>query len=208
MTANDGEHTATSLSSSIISHTKPSSTTTTTTTDGNSERVLRYGESIDSLFCLVDNNNKKDENENEKEEMGDRMHRNLCHEICMGSKGNDAFAWVKALELSLNRAAGVRNSNRGRGGGGEEEEGVETISDIGKLPHFSFRFARSLMLSSTQSTGFPLDCIIFATQLTMQENESSNSIDVPPPASNYLPKKIHSITNQYCNYGFSTPWCY
>ncbi len=128
----------------------------------------------------------------------------------MGSKGNDAFAWVEALELSLSRAAGKVGGDVGRGNG-EEEKGVEIISDIGELL-VSFRFASRDHPKIDITHSLPLNHRLYVNDIfathSPQENESSSSIDVPHLASNYRPKKIHSITNQYCNYGFSTPWCY
>ena len=56
------------------------------------ERILRYGETVDSLFCLTD--------------ASDSRHRKLCTEICSGEKSNDAAAWRKALEFSLSSSAG------------------------------------------------------------------------------------------------------
>jgi len=80
----DGDHTSTSISSAI-SYTK------------SYERVLRYGETMDSLFCLVENNNGHGDNDD---------HRTLCQEICSGIKSSDANAWREALESSLEGHSG------------------------------------------------------------------------------------------------------
>ena len=51
------------------------------------DRVLRYGETIESLFCLSDD--------------CEAHHRTLCKEICCGDKSSDAGAWREALKLSI-----------------------------------------------------------------------------------------------------------
>ncbi|KAL7474908.1 hypothetical protein ACHAW6_000851 [Cyclotella cf. meneghiniana] len=58
-----------------------------------SERVLRYGETVESLFFLRDGD--CDETS--------RRHRALCEEICYGEKGGDAAAWREALAFTLER---------------------------------------------------------------------------------------------------------
>ena len=103
---NDGENSSTSLSSSIPSNTKSTS-----------ERVLRYGETIDSLFCLLG-----------KKEDGHEYHRDLCQEICLGCRGDDAHAWVEALELSLERAARAVSADGDEG----KKEAYDDLSDVGK----------------------------------------------------------------------------
>ena len=131
--SNDEENTANSLSSSIISYTKSSSS---------SERILRYGETIDSLFCLLYKTNDCEEEEEEgkayEKQIPQSYHRNLCHEICLGSRGNDAFAWVEALELSLNKVVSAGVTREHAGGGDEEEEGKERISDVGECSNMHF----------------------------------------------------------------------
>jgi len=51
------------------------------------DRVLRYGETIESLFCLNDD--------------CETHHRTLCQEICCGDKSSDVGAWREALKLSI-----------------------------------------------------------------------------------------------------------
>lgn len=51
------------------------------------DRVLRYGETIESLFCLNDD--------------CETHHRTLCQEICCGEKSSDVGAWREALKLSI-----------------------------------------------------------------------------------------------------------
>jgi len=87
----NGEHTSNSISSNI-SYTK------------SYERVLRYGETVDSLFCLsttADNNNSE----------GGEYHKTLCLSICNGDKSYDVNVWREALELSLE----VNNNSSGIG---------------------------------------------------------------------------------------------
>ncbi|KAL7552391.1 hypothetical protein ACHAWF_015628, partial [Thalassiosira exigua] len=55
------------------------------------ERVLRYGETAESLFCLGEEGGRED---------GGR-HRVLCREICSGDRADDPVAWREALELSF-----------------------------------------------------------------------------------------------------------
>ena len=76
---NGDEHTSNSISSNI-SYTK------------SYERVLRYGETVDSLFCLTTADNDNEE--------GD-YHKTLCLSICNGDKSYDVNVWREALELSL-----------------------------------------------------------------------------------------------------------
>lgn len=98
---NDGEHTSNSISSNI-SYTK------------SYERVLRYGETVDSLFCLItadDNNNN--------------YHKTLCLSICNGDKSYGVNVWREALELSLE----VNNNNTDIGDNGNNVGGT----DIGKV---------------------------------------------------------------------------
>ncbi len=122
---NNGENTANSLSSSIVSYTK---------TLSSSERILRYGETIESLFCLLEKTNDCEEEEKAYEKhIPQSYHWNLCHEICLGSRGNDAFAWVEALELSLNEAVISDVTRDHAGGGDEEEKGKERISNVGEF---------------------------------------------------------------------------
>eukprot|EP00804_Cyclotella_cryptica_P018295 CCRYP_017650-RA/>CCRYP_017650-RA protein AED:0.03 eAED:0.03 QI:62/1/1/1/0.66/0.42/7/4108/418 len=86
------EHTSTSLS---------------TTQSFKSERVLRYGETVDSLFCLRDGD--CDETA--------RRQRTLCEEICSGEKSGDAAAWREALAYTLGRGlAGLEGLGDGHVG--------------------------------------------------------------------------------------------
>ena len=85
---------------------------------GGSDRILRYGETINSLFCFLDNNNENNNN----------YHWKLCHDICLGSKGNDACSWVEALELSLNRGVGGDDISILE----EKDVGAERILDAGE----------------------------------------------------------------------------
>ena len=82
----NGEHTSNSISSNI-SYTK------------SYERVLRYGETVDSLFCLT----TSDDNNSD----GGEYHKTLCLSICNGDKSYDVNVWREALELSLE----VNNNN-------------------------------------------------------------------------------------------------
>jgi len=56
-------------------------------TTKSSDRVLRYGETVDSLFCL--------------EEKSDYEHRKLCEKICSGEKCDDAATWREAMQMTL-----------------------------------------------------------------------------------------------------------
>lgn len=56
-------------------------------TTKSSDRVLRYGETVDSLFCL--------------QEKSDFEHRKLCEEICSGEKCDDAATWREAMQMTL-----------------------------------------------------------------------------------------------------------
>ena len=91
----NGEHTSNSISSNI-SYTK------------SYERVLRYGETVDSLFCLTisaDNNSE-----------GGDYHKKLCLSICNGDKSYDVNVWREALELSLevnNYSSGIGDNMDG-----------------------------------------------------------------------------------------------
>ena len=51
------------------------------------DRVLRYGETIESLFCLAED--------------CEAHHRTLCQEICCGDKSSNVGAWREALTLSI-----------------------------------------------------------------------------------------------------------
>jgi len=86
----DNEHTSNSISSNI-SYTK------------SYERVLRYGETVDSLFCLTTTDNNNGE--------GGEYHKTLCLSICNGDKSYDVNVWREALELSLE----VNNNNNSDG---------------------------------------------------------------------------------------------
>ena len=103
----DGEECTSNSISSILS----SQTT-------KNERVLRYGETMDSLFCLntAMGDEKNDNNDNNDEE----RHKTLCQEICSGTKSNNVVAWKEVLELSLERN---NDNNNAREGGN---------SDVGK----------------------------------------------------------------------------
>lgn len=67
-----------------------------------SDRVLRYGETVDSLFCL--DGNESDCNERE------RQHKLLCRELCT-TKSDDAKSWVEALRYTLLTVPHVSSNN-------------------------------------------------------------------------------------------------
>jgi len=54
--------------------------------------VLRYGETVDSLFYFGGGDGGP---------AADEYHRTLCEEICSGDRSTDADAWREALELSM-----------------------------------------------------------------------------------------------------------
>ena len=99
----DGEECTSNSISSILS----SQTT-------KNERVLRYGETMDSLFCL---NTAMGHETNDEEE----RHKTLCQEICSGTKSNNVVAWKEVLELSLER----NNNNNNGGEGGNSDVGKD-----------------------------------------------------------------------------------
>ena len=75
---------------------KPAATTTRSSSPliaqrgNNQRRVLRYAETIESLFLLNDTT--------------EQSHKDLCHSIVSGTLANDAASWAKALQLaSLNQ---------------------------------------------------------------------------------------------------------
>lgn len=53
-------------------------------------RILRYGETVESLFCLFDTYCPED-------------HRSLCHDIVNGLKMDDVEAWKIALEYASDK---------------------------------------------------------------------------------------------------------
>ena len=102
----DGEECTSNSISSILS----SQTT-------KNERVLRYGETMDSLFCL---NTAMGDETNDNNNNDEERHKTLCQEICSGTKSNNVVAWKEVLELSLERN---NDNNNAREGGN---------SDVGK----------------------------------------------------------------------------
>ena len=90
------QHTSNSISSAI-SYTKTYE-----------ERVLRYGETVDSLFCLSSEQHQQQQHRRDSDNDGIGVcgktyehQKILCQEICTGDKSSDANAWREALELSL-----------------------------------------------------------------------------------------------------------
>ena len=66
------------------------------TTASKPDRILRYGETVDTLFCL-------DETEDDE---ASRRHRKLCESLC-GEKCDDAKAWAEALMYTVSRGRGT-----------------------------------------------------------------------------------------------------
>jgi serine/threonine-protein kinase TTK/MPS1 len=77
-----------------------------------SARVLRYGETVESLFCL-DSHNHNSNNDDDDGGGGDNnrrhhyhgvdktRHEQLCQQICHGELANNAKAWCEALVMTL-----------------------------------------------------------------------------------------------------------
>ena len=105
----DGEECTSNSISSILS----SQTT-------KNERVLRYGETMDSLFCL--NTAMGDETNDNNDNNDEERHKTLCQEICSGTKSNNVVAWKEVLELSLER--NNDNNNAREGGNSDVGKGV------------------------------------------------------------------------------------
>jgi len=62
---------------------------------GSKRRVLRYGESIDSLFCLSESTTSQ--------------HRRLCRDIAEGPLADDPSAWLCAIQTATKEVA--KNTN-------------------------------------------------------------------------------------------------
>jgi serine/threonine-protein kinase TTK/MPS1 len=72
-----------------------------------SARVLRYGETVESLFCL-DSYNRNNHNSNDgggdnnhHHGVDKTRHEQLCQQICHGELANNAKAWCEALVMTL-----------------------------------------------------------------------------------------------------------
>ena len=100
------EHTMNSVTSYNSAYT---SLTTTTAGGTGQQRVLRYGETIDSLFCLPpptsssenNNNNNSSNNGNNDVVIDATKHKQLCQNVCLGELSNDAKSWCDALIMTL-----------------------------------------------------------------------------------------------------------
>jgi len=66
------------------------------TAGGQLARVLRYGETVDSLFCL-----SSSDGSTTKHGVDASRHRQLCQQVCHGELANDAKAWCEALVMTL-----------------------------------------------------------------------------------------------------------
>ena len=66
------------------------------TAGGQLARVLRYGETVDSLFCLSSSDGSTTKNG-----VDTSRHRQLCQQVCHGELANDAKAWCEALVMTL-----------------------------------------------------------------------------------------------------------
>lgn len=71
-------------------------------------RILRFGETVDSLFCLTDRTTD--------------LHRRLCHDIVNGTLADDARSWRTVVEVASVHAAGAGDA--GGGGGGRTSPSV------------------------------------------------------------------------------------
>lgn len=69
--------------------------------NGSKLRVLRYGETIDSLFLL--------DNETTAE------HHQLCRDIADGRSADDASSWLRAVQAASDQVAKEASSNADRG---------------------------------------------------------------------------------------------
>lgn len=58
---------------------------------GSKRRVLRYGETIDSLFCLTENTNSQ--------------LRRLCRDIAEGPSADDSNAWLRVVQAATKEVA-------------------------------------------------------------------------------------------------------
>jgi hypothetical protein len=64
---------------------------------GSKRRVLRYGETIDSLFCLTENTSSQ--------------HQRLCRDIAEGPLADDPSAWVRVVQAATMEVA--KNNEKG-----------------------------------------------------------------------------------------------
>lgn len=68
---------------------------------GSKRRVLRYGETIESLFCLTEHTTPD--------------HRRLCHDIVEGPLADDAASWLCVLEAASEQVAkNTENAEQGK----------------------------------------------------------------------------------------------
>ena len=58
---------------------------------GSKVRVLRYGETVESLFCLTEHTPSD--------------HRRLCHDIVEGPLADDTASWLRVLEAASEQVA-------------------------------------------------------------------------------------------------------
>lgn len=64
---------------------------------GSKRRVLRYGETIDSLFCLAENTTSQ--------------HRRLCRDIAEGPLADDPSAWLRVVLAAAEEVAKSADAN-------------------------------------------------------------------------------------------------
>lgn len=68
---------------------------------GSKRRVLRYGETVESLFCLAENTALP--------------HRTLCRDIAEGPLSDDPSAWLRAVQAATKEVANKADNNKEQG---------------------------------------------------------------------------------------------
>eukprot|EP00986_Skeletonema_menzelii_P000241 scaffold67_cov155-Skeletonema_menzelii.AAC.15 len=91
-----------------------------------SARVLRYGETVESLFCLVDSDKNYDHG------VDTRRQEQLCQQICHGELANNAKAWYEALVMTLQANTTTCNISTTAGTNKEQEQQQQQIDALGK----------------------------------------------------------------------------
>ena len=74
-------------------------------------RVLRYGETVDSLFCLSHDHAGDDSNVNGVDAS---RHRQLCQQVCQGEAADYAKAWCEAIMMTLQLNCSNETATPGR----------------------------------------------------------------------------------------------